>query len=229
MARWPQRTIEERFWSHVDKSGECWLWTGYRDEKGYGRCGGMPENKAHRMAWFLAHGSVPSEQQVCHHCDNNPCVRIEHLFLGTNSENQLDAASKGRHNMQLHRHLNGTTQLTPDLVREIRAAYRPYVITRKMLADRYGVSEDVIKSVVLDRTWRNVLPNDEIDGKDDAFGEAMEYAAECMQATIDALNDARIAAGNNALGLVVQITIKEAERLIRRIDAVAHPEGGRLD
>jgi hypothetical protein len=35
-ARWPERTLAERFWEKVDRSGDCWLWTGCRTPDGYG-------------------------------------------------------------------------------------------------------------------------------------------------------------------------------------------------
>ena len=52
--------------------------------------------KAHRVAFELANGPIPDGVMVCHHCDNPPCVRPDHLFLGTNSENQRDSVQKGR-------------------------------------------------------------------------------------------------------------------------------------
>lgn len=39
----------ERFWSHVDKSGDCWLWTGGKTQYGYGQFGIV----AHRVAYEL--------------------------------------------------------------------------------------------------------------------------------------------------------------------------------
>jgi hypothetical protein len=33
---------------------------------------------------------------VCHRCDNPPCVRPDHLFLGTVQENNEDRERKGR-------------------------------------------------------------------------------------------------------------------------------------
>jgi hypothetical protein len=93
--------LEERFWAKVDKSGDCWLWTGATGGKdGYGKIQrgrrGMGYLWAHRVAFDLEYGAIPLGLQVLHRCDNPLCVRPEHLFLGTRSDNMRDAANKGR-------------------------------------------------------------------------------------------------------------------------------------
>lgn len=90
------RPLADRFWSRVDRSGDCWTWTGAL-VNGYGRI--KVEGRsvlAPRIAWELTNGPIPTGLEVRHHCDNPPCVRPEHLALGTHAENMDDSRRRGR-------------------------------------------------------------------------------------------------------------------------------------
>ena len=59
---------------------------------------------AHRLAWTQNVGPIPKGMHVLHECDNRKCVNIEHLFLGTHTDNMQDMATKGRHHNQRKTH-----------------------------------------------------------------------------------------------------------------------------
>lgn len=100
------RAISERFWKQVVKSsapphkpqlGSCYEWRGRsKVNTGYGTVRfGDRSRLAHRVSFYLHEGRWP-EPQALHHCDNRLCVRRSHLFEGTQADNMLDMASKGR-------------------------------------------------------------------------------------------------------------------------------------
>ncbi len=92
----------ERFWKFVKKTSSCWIWTGGVKGHGYGSF--FKDGKqlaAHRFSWEIANGPIPSGMCVCHKCDNPICCNPDHLFIGTQSDNLLDAASKNRNPMQV--------------------------------------------------------------------------------------------------------------------------------
>lgn len=161
-----------RFWSQVDKSGECWVWIGSRYTRGgYGRC--RPyyrsgQRKAHRVSYELAYGPIPEGMCVCHRCDNPPCVRPDHLFLGTSEENTYDMFQKGRAGgvMNPQKRPVGErcsyAKLTDAQVAEIRARYAQGGISQRQLGELYGVSRSTICNIVMNTAWKHVAgPDDE--------------------------------------------------------------------
>lgn len=96
-----RKSLELRFWSKVKKTETCWLWIAATNIGGYGffSVGGRRSGRmvaAHRISYELTYGTFNEELFVLHKCDNPPCVRPEHLFLGDNYDNVLDAIKKGR-------------------------------------------------------------------------------------------------------------------------------------
>ena len=88
----------ERFWAKVDKTGDCWVWMGYRTVDGYGRLGwGQNVYNASRVAWVLTNGPIPEGLSALHKCNNPPCVRPKHLYLGTQMENMQDRKRAGHY------------------------------------------------------------------------------------------------------------------------------------
>jgi hypothetical protein len=80
---------EERFWSKVNKTETCWLWTDRTDDWGYGHFsdGGTTE-PAHRASYKMANGPIPDGLFIDHMCHTPACIRPEHLRFATNKQNQ---------------------------------------------------------------------------------------------------------------------------------------------
>lgn len=138
-----------RLWDHVSKTeGDgCWIWTRTRTSKGYGQLAFLGRVvRAHRVAWEITFGSVPKGLFVLHRCDNPPCVRPSHLFLGTAADNSKDMVAKGRYR-------SGTARLTPDEVRSIRASHE----NAADLARTVGVSAHAIRAIRRGARWMTVV------------------------------------------------------------------------
>ena len=135
------RTLEQRFWAMVMKTSGCWEWVGPVNDSGYGIISG---NRAHRVSFEIHYGDIPDGLFVCHKCDNRRCVRPDHLFLGTHSENMLDMVMKGRSGKVGE--MNPQAKLSDSDVDEIKRRAESGERHRVIAAD-FGVSRQHVSSI----------------------------------------------------------------------------------
>lgn len=86
---------------YVTESG-CLLWLGRWKPYGTMSVKGK-QISAHRAVWTAHYGKIPDGMLVCHHCDVPPCIRIDHLFIGTALDNSVDSINKNRSFNERHR------------------------------------------------------------------------------------------------------------------------------
>ena len=132
----------DRFWSRVDRSGDCWEWRGTRFANGYGAFwDGRKTRKAHRIMYELVHGPL-DDKLVRHSCDNPPCCNPAHLLKGTHADNMGER--------------NPNAKLDWAKVRRIRQVYANSctTMTKRLLAAEYGVTTTAITKIVRGDLWR---------------------------------------------------------------------------
>lgn len=156
------------FWDRVKKGSEdeCWPWTGPKSKssqsaEAYGRVDafGFKGVYVHRLAyWFANGGTLTLRKQgdllVRHSCDNPLCCNPRHLLIGTHADNMRDKVERGRQHT-----FTGPgsprAKLNADDVRSIREQSKAKV-TRKALAEQFGVSLQTIKAVRSGRHYADV-------------------------------------------------------------------------
>lgn len=147
--------LRDRFWSKVavSRRDDCWEWLAGKNSRGYGMIAIHKIMRlAHRVAYELAVGPIPEGMCVCHKCDNPVCVNPSHLFLGTQADNVADMDAKGRGNRPAGEH-HPRAKLTADQVGEIRRRYTGGRGEQKTLAAEYGVNNQSISDIVLNKRW----------------------------------------------------------------------------
>lgn len=162
----PHENPHDLFWKKVNKTEGCWEWSAGLTVEGYGkfsltlpRPSGLTSKQktpqrvyiASRYSWEITNGPITDGLFVCHKCDNPKCVRPDHLFLGTQKDNRVDAANKKR---TAWGERSPHAKLSEAQVQEIRTLKES--VKRAELAKRFGVSTGAIDGILSGRNWRHL-------------------------------------------------------------------------
>lgn len=150
-------SVRERFEQKFTRGDGCWEWTAGRHKYGYGKFSvGHSTVGAHKVAYELYVGLIPQGMHVCHTCDNPPCVRPDHLFLGTAQDNAQDCIRKGR-KVVMADELAPGAKLTAAEVMLIRSMLNAKVPQRD-IANRFNVDPSTISLISTRQTWKGAAP-----------------------------------------------------------------------
>lgn len=159
-----KKEVIDRFWSKVDKRGDCWIWTAFTDKNGYGHF--FPESRkrvsAHRFSYLVAHGNIPKADtrfgtaNILHRCDNPSCVNPDHLFAGTEGDNARDRQKKGR--SVIPDNSGGNHGMARLSEAEVIAARKSWIDgePQASIARRLGLHPSTISRAVRGENWRHI-------------------------------------------------------------------------
>ena len=157
------KQTSESFWAKVDIRGDddCWEWLGARNNTGYGTVAWHGKvYTSHRVSAVLsglvddmaAPEQKSTKRHVLHKCDNRACCNPSHFFLGSYSDNQLDAYRKRRREQPKgSRHTNA--KFTDEQIAEIKRMYYAGQY-QQTIADVYGVSQTTISAILRKKTYK---------------------------------------------------------------------------
>jgi HNH endonuclease len=131
---------EERFWLKVDKTGDCWLWTGGTN-RGYGIFTvkkGVRQVYVHIYVYELLVGPIPEGYEIDHTCHNadpscthqaetcihRRCVNPAHLEAVTKAENMRRRFARITHCPHDHEYTPENTYINTRGARMCRACSR---------------------------------------------------------------------------------------------------------
>ncbi len=138
--------ILARFSRYINTEHDCWEWTGgVNVPNGYGIfTANHTKYVASRYSWEAYYGEIPAGMSVLHKCNNKRCVRPDHLYLGTYSDNMKDIYISEQ---------VGVNRLTIAEVRGIKGALKFTTLPQRTLARLFDVTPSCINYIAQGITW----------------------------------------------------------------------------
>jgi len=154
-----------------DENG-CKVWPMGINSDGYGHFSIKDKSyNVSRLLYKTIYAGEYKEQVVRHKCDNRACCNIEHLEIGTQKDNILDASKRNRLRVGER---NNKSILNDEKVLYIRKEY-PKKSTSE-LSKELGINPSCINSAICGKTWAHLPNKKQIITNNKALGEKASRA-----------------------------------------------------
>lgn len=142
-----------------------------KDKKGYLKValfkdGKLKSHRVHRLIALTFIDNPFNKPHVNHKNGIKTDNRVTNLEWVTARENTQHAIKNGLFHFQTSEdsinktikrgELNGCAKLTDEIVKAIRNEFKPRIVTREILAAKYGVKASCIKDVILRKSWNHI-------------------------------------------------------------------------
>lgn len=158
--------IIKRFIKKIRKCEDdgCWEWTHGKIKTGYGVIRINNKNfGAHRISYLMHFGNFDNKLCVLHKCDNPSCVRPDHLYLGTQTDNMKDMDNKKRRKLNIMKgEQNGRSKLLVIDVINIKKMLSNKISQRE-IAKKYNVSQVAVSLIKRNKNWKYVAIKENIN------------------------------------------------------------------
>lgn len=133
----------------------CHEWQGMK-KGGYGYFYINGREKAvHRMQYEKFKGEIPKGFNVCHSCDNPPCVNPDHLWIGTQKDNVHDMIAKKRDHKAFGTR-SKNSKINTDQALQIKLLYSQGE-SIKTIHLKLNISYKIVQHICNGATWKHIL------------------------------------------------------------------------
>lgn len=149
---------------HTKRVKDCLFWSRGKTGYGYGvfyrkrdSKGVLIQELVHRVSWELFNNKqIPKGMCVCHSCDNKLCIKGEHLWIGTQSENIQDAYDKKRKIAGFGvGEQNCNAKIGLDTARKLRKLYKTGDWSQKELGSLFRITQSNVGYIIRNKTWKH--------------------------------------------------------------------------
>lgn len=148
------KRVQKKIEYTIDSNGCHVCVSHYKNESGYitiKRDGVL--QYLHRYMYSLYHGELDEGEVIRHSCDNPSCINIDHLEVGTHTDNMRDMVTRNR---SLVGERNNKSKLKEEDVIKIREMLKSNKYTQKEIADIFGITNQMVSNINTRKSWNHI-------------------------------------------------------------------------
>lgn len=152
-----KKTDREKFREKVkiDKTTGCWLWTGAKDHRRYGRFYISKKQQtvpAHLYLFEIVNGKIPKDCETHHRCQIKNCVNPNHIKIITHKKHMQIHSKTGIWRGEK----NGRAKRTNIEVLTIKTLNQYFMLPGSVISEKMRIPQRSVYSIISGEGWNHI-------------------------------------------------------------------------